>query len=123
MGQTDLPLVEVRKIIGLDRLVGVSTHSVEQASEAESAGADYIGVGPVFHSSTKPKLGSLGVDLVRSVASIRIPFFAIGGISLENLPRVQAVGATRVAIGSAIRESDEICEATRRFLAELHGAS
>jgi len=122
VGQTDLPLVEVRKIIGLDRLVGVSTHSVEQASEAESAGADYIGVGPVFHSSTKPKLGSLGVELVRSVASIRIPFFAIGGITLENLPRVQAVGATRVAVGSAVRESDEICEATRRFLAELQNA-
>lgn len=119
VGQTDLPVNEARRIVGFDRLVGVSTHSPEQAFEAESAGADYIGVGPVFASSTKPKLGSLGVELVRSVSSIRVPFFAIGGISLENLPRVLAVGATRVAVGSGIIESDEICETTRRFISEL----
>ncbi len=123
VGQTDLPVNEARRIVGFDRLVGGSAHSVEQAVEAESAGADYIGVGPVFHSPTKPELGSSGTELIRSVADIRVPFFAIGGITLESLPRVLAVGASRVAVSSAIIESDDICEVTRSFLDKLRSAT
>ncbi len=119
VGQTDLPINDARRIIGFDRLVGASTHSGEQALEAESAGADYIGVGPVFCSPTKPELGSSGTELVQAVADVRIPFFAIGGITVENLPRVLAAGASRVAVGSAIIESDDICEMTRAFIKAL----
>ena len=120
VGQTDLPINEARRIIGFDRLVGGSAHSVEQALEAESAGADYIGVGPVFSSPTKPELGSSGTELIRSVADVRIPFFAIGGITVENLPRVLAAGASKVAVGSGIIESDDISEITRAFIKALN---
>lgn len=120
VGQSDLPVNEARRIIGFDRLVGVSTHSPDQAFEAEAAGADYIGVGPVFHSPTKPDLAGAGFELLRAVADIRLPAFAIGGISLDTVPRLLAAGASRVAVSSAVIGADDICETTAAFLKSLH---
>jgi thiamine-phosphate pyrophosphorylase len=88
------------------RIVGLSTHSIEQALAAEQEGADYIGVGPVFPTATKPGVKPVGVELVREVATrVKTPFFAIGGITLDNIGEVLKAGATRVAVVSAILQA------------------
>lgn len=103
LGQHDLPLAEARALLGPDRLIGISTHSVEQALAAQQAGADYIGVGPVFATPTKPDSPPVGPSLVEQVAArITIPFVAIGGIDQINLPLVLSCGATRVAVVRAV---------------------
>jgi thiamine-phosphate pyrophosphorylase len=119
LGQDDLPLPEARKIMG-SRIVGISTHSIEQAKEAERGGADYIGVGPVFPTRTKPDAAAVTVSLVRQAArEIRIPFFAIGGIKLDNADEVLAAGAKRICAVSEIVGSADVrgtCEAFLRMM-------
>src|SRR4029077_19739139 len=86
VGQEELSVREARRIMGPSRLVGVSTHTLEQARQAVLDGADYIGVGPVFSSTTKAFAHLAGLDLVRQVAAeITLPAYAIGGIGLENI--------------------------------------
>ncbi len=102
LGQDDLPLPEARKIMG-DRIIGISTHSVAEAVEAEEGGADYIGFGPIFSTSTKDAGEPKGVDMLREIKGrVKIPVVAIGGISLENLSRVIDAGADGIAVASAI---------------------
>jgi thiamine-phosphate pyrophosphorylase len=102
------------------RIVGLSTHSLEQALTAERDGADYIGVGPVFATATKPGAAPVGVDLVREVAGrVQIPFFAIGGITLGNLGQVMAAGAKRVAVVSGILRSLDVARAAGEFKKQL----
>jgi thiamine-phosphate pyrophosphorylase len=102
------------------RIVGLSTHSLEQALAAERDGADYIGVGPVFPTGTKPGVKPVGVELVRAVsARVTVPFFAIGGITLTNVSQVLEAGATRVAVVSAILEAPDIEKATARLKQRL----
>jgi len=102
------------------RIVGLSTHSLEQALAAERDGADYIGVGPVFATDTKPGMKPVGVALVREVAvRVRIPFFAIGGITLDNIHQVFGAGATRVAVVSAILKAPDVANATTAFKKRL----
>ncbi len=102
------------------RLVGLSTHSLEQALQAERDGADYIGVGPVFATGTKPGVKPVGLELVRQVAPrVQIPFFAIGGITLSNVDHVRAGGATRVAVVSAILNAPDVKEAAAEFKRRL----
>ena len=118
VGQDDLPVRDARRIVGPDRLVGVSTHTIEQARQAVLDGADYIGVGPVFPSATKQFDELAGLDFVREVAAeITLPWFAIGGVSPETAPDAVAAGASRAAVSSAITQSDEI-ETTARLLRE-----
>ncbi|MDI6889559.1 MAG: thiamine phosphate synthase [Thermodesulfovibrionales bacterium] len=107
LGQDDLPLREARKIMGRDRIIGVSTHSLEQAIEAERGGADYIGFGPVFHTLTKDAGEPKGTDMLREVKrQVNIPVVAIGGISLENIRSVLDTGVDAVAVASAILKGD-----------------
>ena len=105
IGQTELTVQDARRIVGPDKIVGLSTHSLEQAEQAELDGADYIGVGPVFTSTTK-SFGEdeiVGLELLTQVAAhLSIPAFAIGGINIDNLPAVVATGIERVAVSSAI---------------------
>lgn len=99
LGQADLPQAEVRKIIPPNFIVGVSTHSLEQALKGQEEGADYIGIGPVFATPTKLDYPPIGLDTVRRVAgAVTIPFVAIGGITLENMDQVKAAGARNVAM-------------------------
>lgn len=108
LGQDDLPVGDARRVLGPAKLVGVSTHSVEQARQAVIDGANYIGVGPVFHSQTKSFKEHVGVELVQQVlAEIRLPFFAIGGINLNNVESLTAVGCKSVAVSGAIVRSDD----------------
>jgi len=98
------------------RIVGLSTHSLEQALTAERDGADYIGVGPVFATATKPGVKPVGIELVRQVAgAVKIPFFAIGGITLENIRPVLQAGASRVAVVSTLLKAPDAAEAATAF--------
>ena len=103
LGQEDLSVKDVRWIVGPEALVGVSTHSIEQARQAVLDGANYLGVGPTFPSGTKQFAEFPGVALLRAVATeIRLPAFAIGGIDRENLDQVLDAGFHRVALGGAV---------------------
>lgn len=104
LGQDDLPMVEARKILGDGKIIGISTHNVEQAILAEKDGADYIGIGPVFETTTK-ETGYLALglaELEKIATSVKIPSFAIGGISGDNFSRVMACGVTGAALISAL---------------------
>ncbi len=108
VGQDELSVRDARRVLGPRAIVGASTHSIEQARQAVLDGANYIGVGPVFPSGTKHFDEFPGLDLVRQVHSeLRLPAFAIGGIDLDNLDEVIDAGATRVAVSSAICDSDD----------------
>ena len=120
LGQEDLTVKEARTLVGPGALVGVSTHSIEQARQAVMDGADYIGVGPTFASQTKQFEHFPGLELLGAVASeIRLPAFAIGGIDAENLPKVLSTGIRRIAVSGAVARSNDPASATKRFLAAL----
>ena len=103
VGQEELTVQDARRIVGAERLVGVSSHCIEQARQGVLDGADYLGVGPTFLSKTKSFQQLAGLDFVRQAhAEITLPWFAIGGIDIENLDQVLAAGAHRVAVSSAI---------------------
>lgn len=108
VGQEELPATDARRIVGSKRLVGVSTHSIEQARKAVCEGADYIGCGPVFPGRTKTFDAYVGTALLKQVADeITIPAFAIGGIDAENVQGVVAAGFHRIAVTGAIRDADD----------------
>lgn len=115
LGQEDLPMTAVRKILqGKDLFVGRSTHSLEEALQASWEGVDYIGVGPIFETPTKPAYPAVGLDLIRQVKQrMRIPFVTIGGIDLKNIHAVLEAGALRVAVVRAIFGAPDIEEATK----------
>jgi thiamine-phosphate pyrophosphorylase len=104
VGQEDTPVAEARRIVGPGKLIGLSTHSPEQIAAAE--GVDYISVGPVWETPTKPGRPAVGLELVAEAArTARFPFFAIGGIDESNVNEVVAAGATRIAVVRAIRDA------------------
>lgn len=116
LGHEDLPIDAARGIVGDRLLIGRSTHSLEEACAAEAAGADYLGVGPVFPTPTKPDYPQVGLELIaQAAARIRIPWVAIGGIDLENLPLILSAGATRVAVVRAIAAVSHPEAAARSF--------
>ncbi len=122
VGQEELTVKDARRILGPRRLVGVSTHSVEQARAAVLDGADYIGVGPTFPSSTKPFAEFPGPELLLAVnGEIRLPAFAIGGITVENLSQVLAAGVKRIAVSGAVTAAADPMAAAQRLLARLQG--
>jgi thiamine-phosphate pyrophosphorylase len=103
VGQEELTIQDVRRIVGPEMLVGLSTHTIEQARQAVLAGANYIGCGPTFPSGTKHFDSFPGLLFLREIAAeISLPAFAIGGITLENLSEVLGTGMQRVAVGGAV---------------------
>ncbi len=117
VGQDDMLVAAARAAVGAERLVGLSTHSREQIDAAIEP--DYIGVGPVFATPTKPGRAAVGVELVRYAAShARVPFFAIGGIDVDNVEQVREAGAYGVAVVRALTESAQPERAARRLLGE-----
>jgi len=103
--------------------VGLSTHAPTQAERAIAAGADYIAVGPVYATGTKPTAKPVTLDYVRwAAANVRIPWFAIGGINLENLDAVLAAGARRICVVSAILNSENISDTCMSFKTRLLSA-
>lgn len=120
IGQDDGSVAAARAAAGENLLVGKSTHGLEQAVAAEREGADYIGVGPLFATPTKPDYVPVGLPLLAQVkARVKIPQFCIGGIKLENLDEVIAAGAGRVVVVSGILQAPDIsayCRALKRKL-------
>ena len=96
--------------------IGLSTHAPEQAEHAVAAGADYLAVGPVYATGTKPKVPPVTVEYVRwAAANVRVPWFAIGGIHLGNVREVLDAGAQRICVVSAILNAPDVAEACRAF--------
>ncbi|MCE5312912.1 MAG: thiamine phosphate synthase [Nitrospiraceae bacterium] len=113
LGQDDLPLHEARKIMA-GRIIGISTHSMQQAQDAFRAGADYIGFGPVFTTSTKNAGDPKGTDELQRVAeAVGIPVIAIGGINQDNVDSVAAAGCSSVAVISALMGDSPDIKAAR----------
>ena len=120
IGQSDLNIHSGRKIIGYDRILGVSTHNIVQARKAQQEGADYISVGPIFPTPTKDYEPPVGLDYLKEVKrEITLPFVAIGAINFKNLSEVLQSGGTRVAICSAIICSDNILQTTLSFKSQI----
>ena len=110
LGQSDIPIEDARALLGDDRLIGVSVHNAKEAVDAESRGADYVSVGSVFHSTTKPDAHQgRGLDAVFIVKeSVDIPVIAIGGINRGNIQDVIRAGADGVAVVSAVVSQKDI---------------
>jgi thiamine-phosphate pyrophosphorylase len=120
VGQGDLPAAEVRKLLGPDKIVGVSTHEIAHAERAVTDGADYIGVGPVFRSSTKPRDIAPGLPYAVAVAAkIRIPAVAIAGITAANVDQVLVTGIRCVAVTAAVTGADDVRAAAAALRAKL----
>jgi thiamine-phosphate pyrophosphorylase len=123
VGQGDLSVKDARAVVGTRALVGVSTHNMEQARTAVLDGANYLGAGPTFASRTKNFDEFAGLDYLREVSSeIRLPTYAIGGISAENLPEVIGLGVSRVAVSSAVIGAKDPGRAAKVLLDMLRGS-
>jgi thiamine-phosphate pyrophosphorylase len=120
LGQSDLPVKEARALLGPDRLIGVSTHSLNQACQAVLEGANYIGCGPTFPSTTKHFANFPGTDFLSEVSrQISLPAFAIGGIDAANLDEVLQAGFSRIAVSGAVTGAEDPAEIVRQFVSRL----
>jgi thiamine-phosphate pyrophosphorylase len=116
VGQDDMPVSEARELVGADMLIGLSTHAPAQIDAGDAALADYIGVGPVHETPTKPGRAGVGVELVRYAARhARRPFFAIGGLHAGNLAPVLEAGARRAVVLRAIAGASDPQAAAREL--------
>ena len=122
VGQDDLPPEVARRIVGSDAIVGLSTHSVADI-DAVPAEVDYIAVGPVFETPTKPGRPAVGVELLRYAAeNVSVPWFAIGGIDVSNITGVLDAGARRVVVVRALTQAKDPLPAARELTERLRSA-
>ncbi len=123
IGQEDMELTNVRKLVGEDMIIGVSAHTVEEAIKAQEGGADYIGIGAVFATSTKTDVDVLSFETLRSICeAVDIPTVAIGGIKKDNICKLKGSGIDGVAVVSAIFAAKDIATATKELLLEVKKA-
>ncbi len=119
LGQTDLPISTARQLLGSQRIIGRSTTNPDEMQRAIAEGADYIGVGPVYATPTKPDKAAAGLDYVRYAAEhATVPWYAIGGINTENLAEVLQAGAERVAVVRSIIEAENPTLIAQYFAAQ-----
>lgn len=125
MGQEDGDPVQARKLIGKNRILGLSTHSIEQARAADNLSEilDYFAVGPVFETNTKPGRKAVGLGLIRDVKAINpaLPWFAIGGINEKNAIEVRLAGAGRIVAVSAVLTPDDTTKAVELLKKRFFG--
>jgi thiamine-phosphate pyrophosphorylase len=120
LGQDDMPILDARRIVGPDALIGVSTHSLEQVRQALLDGAGYIGVGPTFASATKTFESLAGLEFVKqAIAETSLPAFAIGGINLDNVDALAKAGVKRIAVSAAVAKADDPRSAARLLIEAL----
>lgn len=116
IGQSDLALVEARRVLGPDKIIGVSAHSVAEAIEAERNGADYLGVGSVFTTSTKLDAEAVSKATLKEICeAVSIPVVAIGGIQKDNMLQLKGIKVDGVAVVSAIFAAPDIRKATKEL--------
>ena len=117
LGQNDIPIEIARRVLGKDKIIGISCHNLKQAQIAQKGGADYIGIGPVFPTATKPEnRKTISPNIIKILKKkIKIPFFFIGGIKKNNINFITSQGVRRIAISSAILKSKNISQATKYF--------
>ena len=110
LGQEDLPLPAARKLLGEEKIIGLTVHSLAEARQAEAAGADYLGVSPIFTTQTKADAGRpAGIQLIRQIKSaVKIPLIAIGGINLAKAPEVIRAGADGLCAISAVVSREDV---------------
>jgi thiamine-phosphate diphosphorylase len=117
LGQTDLPLDAARRIVGNDRMIGISTHNLEQARAAEDGGADYIGFGPMYPGGLRNNAAGKGPDQLRAIrAAVKIPIVAIGGITEARVAETLAAGADAVAIITDVVNAPDLGAKVRSIL-------
>lgn len=118
LGHQSMPVEAVRRVVGNDMLIGVSTHSLKEALNAQQAKADFVTFGPVFDTPSKRKYGPpQGIEkLAKVVRELEIPVFALGGIKEENIPEVLKTGVYGISMISAILGADDICEKTKKIV-------
>lgn len=117
LGQDDLPIEAARRILGTGALVGISTHSLEQARAAQAAGADYIGFGPIYETRTKDAGAVQGLENLAAVAAtVSIPVIAIGGITRDTIGDVMRAGARGAAVIGAICAEQDIPSAAAELI-------
>ncbi|MBI5025610.1 MAG: thiamine phosphate synthase [Nitrospirae bacterium] len=120
LGQDDMPLKEARKILGPEKIIGISTHNLNEALKAEDDGADYIGFGPIFHTKTKDAGPPKGLEALRRLRPhINIPIVAVGGITMDSVKAVMEAGADAVALASGIFSTPDIEGKTREILSVI----
>lgn len=120
LGQTDIPIGLAREILGDQKIIGRSTTNPEEMRTAIAQGADYIGVGPVYKTPTKPDKEAAGLEYVEHAAkNCSIPWYAIGGVNIENIREVISAGASRIAVVRAIMAAEQPGLAVRQFLNHL----
>ena len=118
VGQSDLAAGRAREVLGPDKLIGVSAHSVEEALAAQAAGADYLGVGAAFVTGTKADAAPISRDTIRAItAAVDIPVVAIGGISRDNITELAGCGLDGVAVVSALFAQKDVEAAARELYA------
>lgn len=120
LGQGDMPVSEARQILGKNKIIGITAKTVEQARNAEKNGADYLGSGAVFGTSTKSDAKKMELETLRKITSaVKIPVAAIGGITAENVTQLKNTGISGAAVVSGIFAEDDIEEASRRLLNKI----
>ena len=120
LGQDDMHVSDARRVMGPSKLIGISTHSVAQAKKAVIAGANYIGVGPVFQSETKSFDELMGINLVEKVLEeIQLPIYAIGGINQENVEELTSIGCHHIAVSSVIMRAKDPSSVARDLKGKL----
>ncbi len=120
VGQDDMPVEEVRKILGEDKIIGVSAHNVEEALKAQKGGADYLGVGAVCQTATKSDASVVSMEEMKKICeSVSIPVVAIGGIHKDNLSMLENTGVDGIAVVSAIFAAKDIKEAARELFEKV----
>jgi len=124
IGQDDLPLSVIRKELPVDKVIGLSTSTLAEAQKAEAEGVDYMAVGSIFSSPTKPKATVVGLERLRQIGkAISIPIVAIGGINRQNIGEVMATGADSAAVISAVLNQKDIESAARQLVKEIEKAA
>lgn len=117
IGQGDLPLSIARRILGRDKIIGVSAHNLTEAREAERGGADYIGLGPIFKTITKETGPPAGIGIIKEISrNLSVPIFAISGINRTNLDMVLEAGAYGAAVSSAIMKAEDTGKRVKELL-------
>ncbi|HBJ26149.1 MAG TPA: thiamine phosphate synthase [Ruminococcaceae bacterium] len=118
LGQSDLPCAEARKILGADKIIGVSAATPEEAAKAQADGADYLGVGAVFPTTTKTNTRKVTPEIIRGIRqAVTIPFVVIGGVNAENITRLYGLGIDGAAVISAVIAQPDITAAARKMRA------